>query len=76
MDRDTAIKMAQQAIKAKNKRLVDAVLNSGWAWVGRIGCMAAFWVGRCAALAQHRLGQVLAWRSGQSPSFCAGPQRC
>jgi hypothetical protein len=27
MDRDTAVKMAQQAIKAKNKRLVDAVLN-------------------------------------------------
>ena len=27
MDRDTAIKMAQQAIKAKNKRLVDAVLQ-------------------------------------------------
>jgi hypothetical protein len=27
MDRDTAVKMAQQAIKAKNRRLVDAVLN-------------------------------------------------
>ncbi|MGI9291532.1 MAG: NmrA family NAD(P)-binding protein [Gammaproteobacteria bacterium] len=27
MDRDTAVKMAQQAIKAKNKRLVDAVLK-------------------------------------------------
>ena len=27
MDRDTAIKMAQHAIKAKNKRLVDAVLQ-------------------------------------------------
>jgi NmrA-like family len=26
MDRDTAVRMAQQAIKAKNKRLVDAVL--------------------------------------------------
>ena len=26
MDRETAVKMAQQAIKAKNKRLVDAVL--------------------------------------------------
>jgi hypothetical protein len=27
MDRDTAVKMAQQAIKAKNKQLVDAVLK-------------------------------------------------
>jgi len=27
MDRNTAVKMAQQAIKAKNKRLVDAVLQ-------------------------------------------------
>ena len=27
MDRDTAVRMAQQAIKAKNKRLVDAVLR-------------------------------------------------
>ena len=27
MDRDTAVEMAQQAIKAKNKRLVDAVLK-------------------------------------------------
>jgi len=27
MDRDTAVKMAQDAIKAKNKRLVDAVLR-------------------------------------------------
>ena len=27
MDRDTAVKMAQQAIKAKNKQLVDAVLR-------------------------------------------------
>ena len=27
MDRDTAVRMAQQAIKAKNKRLVDAVLK-------------------------------------------------
>ena len=27
MDRDTAVNMAQQAIKAKNKRLVDAVLK-------------------------------------------------
>jgi len=27
MDRDTAVKFAQQAIKAKNKRLVDAVLR-------------------------------------------------
>ena len=27
MDRDTAVTMAQQAIKAKNKRLVDAVLR-------------------------------------------------
>ncbi len=27
MDRDTAVNMAQQAIKAKNKRLVDAVLR-------------------------------------------------
>jgi hypothetical protein len=28
MDRDTAVTMAQQAIKAKNKRLVDAVLRT------------------------------------------------
>ena len=27
MDRGTAVRMAQQAIKAKNKRLVDAVLR-------------------------------------------------
>jgi hypothetical protein len=27
MDRDTAVQMAQQAIKAKNKRLIDAVLK-------------------------------------------------
>ena len=27
MDRDTAVKMAQSAIKAQNKRLVDAVLS-------------------------------------------------
>ena len=27
MDRDTAVTMAQQAIKAKNKQLVDAVLK-------------------------------------------------
>jgi hypothetical protein len=27
MDRDTAVKLAQQAIKAKNKHLVDAVLK-------------------------------------------------
>jgi hypothetical protein len=27
MDRDTAVKMAQQAIKAKNRRLIDAVLK-------------------------------------------------
>ena len=27
MDRDTAVKMAQQAIKTKNTKLVDAVLN-------------------------------------------------
>ena len=27
MDRDTAVQMAQQAIKAKNKRLIDAVLR-------------------------------------------------
>ena len=27
MDRDTAVKMAQQAIKTKNKRLVDAILK-------------------------------------------------
>ncbi|MBM4222114.1 MAG: hypothetical protein FJ170_09235, partial [Gammaproteobacteria bacterium] len=27
MDRDTAVRMAQQAIKAENRRLVDAVLK-------------------------------------------------
>jgi len=27
MDRDTAVAMAQQAIKTKNKRLIDAVLK-------------------------------------------------
>ncbi|MFW2403408.1 MAG: hypothetical protein ACN4GT_01495, partial [Gammaproteobacteria bacterium] len=27
MDRDTAVRMAQHAIKAKNKRLVDAILK-------------------------------------------------